>query len=151
MSQQGNGELPRWLKPANRANIFLHRLGLKLGAVYLISVPGRRTGKLHTTPVAPPMISGQRYIIAGRSEADWVKNAKHAGWGILTRGRNSRRVQLVEIPLEDRAAVLREFQHQVPQGARLLEKMHGSVGVEALAPVCPIFRVIHTDTRSDSG
>jgi hypothetical protein len=27
------------------------------------------------------MVEGERYIIAGLEEADWVKNARVAGWG----------------------------------------------------------------------
>jgi hypothetical protein len=57
-------------------------------------VPGRKSGQLRTTPVSPLMVEGERYIIAGLEEADWVKNARVAGWGILARGREQERVTL---------------------------------------------------------
>ena len=46
-------KLPWWLKPANHVVITLQRLGLAVGTMHLISVPGRKSGKLRTTPVSP--------------------------------------------------------------------------------------------------
>jgi len=73
------GKLPGWLKPANRLIIALQRLGLPIGTMHLISVPGRKSGKMRTTPVSPLPVDGQRYIIGGLERADWVKNARAAG------------------------------------------------------------------------
>ena len=81
-------KLPRWLKPANRVVIALQRLGLAIGTMRLISIPGRKSGKLRTTPVSPLTVDGKRYIVGGFPRADWVKNARTAGWGIATRSRS---------------------------------------------------------------
>src|SRR5918911_13423 len=48
-------------------------------------------------------------IVAGLEEADWVKNARAAGWGILSRGRKQERVTLIELPVEERGPILGEF------------------------------------------
>src|SRR5919202_4271399 len=114
--------LPRWLKPANRVIVALQRLGLAIGTMHLLSVPGRRSGKLHTTPVSPLTVAGHRYIVGGLEGADWVKNARAAGWGILARGRKAERVVLVELSVEERASVLRELPHKVPRVARFLRQ-----------------------------
>ncbi len=141
-------KLPRWLRPANRVIIALQRLGLPIGTMHLISVPGRKSGKLRTTPVSPLTVDGQRYIVAGLDQADWVKNARAAGWGILARGRKQERVTLVELPPEERAPILREFPRKVPHGVRFFRQLYG-VSDEpeefaALAPRCPVFRVERT-------
>ena len=47
-----NNALPRWLKFANRFVVALERLGLPLGTIHVLSVPGRKSGKLRTTPVS---------------------------------------------------------------------------------------------------
>jgi hypothetical protein len=60
--------------------ISLQRLGLAIGTMRLLSVPGRRSGELRTTPVSPLTMSGLRYVV-GLQDADWVKNARTAGWG----------------------------------------------------------------------
>jgi hypothetical protein len=53
-------KLPRWLKPANHVIITLQHLGLAIGTMRLLSVPGRKSGKLHTTPVSPLTVDGRR-------------------------------------------------------------------------------------------
>ena len=64
-------KLPGWLKPANRLIIALQRLGLAVGTMHLISVPGRKSSKIRTTPVSPLTVDGQRYIVGGLERADW--------------------------------------------------------------------------------
>ena len=73
--------LPRWLNLANPVIVALQRRGVVIGTMRLLSVPGRKSGKLRTTPVSPLKVTGERYIIAGLEEADWVKNARVAGVG----------------------------------------------------------------------
>jgi hypothetical protein len=102
-----------------RGHLPPQRLGLAIGTMRLFSVPGRRSGELRTTPVSPLTMSGLRYVV-GLQDADWVKNARTAGWGILTCGRNEERVVLVELPPEERAPVLRAFPREVPHGVRVL-------------------------------
>src|SRR3712207_1162609 len=97
MAEEG-ARLPRWLGPANRVIVALQRRGLAIGTMRLLSVPGRRSGRLRTTPVSPLSVDGRRYIVAGLEGADWVENARAAGWGVLVRGREEERVGLVELP-----------------------------------------------------
>ena len=117
--------LPRWLKPMNRAIIALQRLGLAIGTMRLLSVPGRKSGELRTTPVSPLTVDGKRYVVAGMEGADWVKNVRAAGWGVLARGRTEERVALVELPPEERGAILRRFPRKVPHGVRFFERRSG--------------------------
>ena len=137
--------LPRWLKLANPVIVALQRRGVVIGTMRLLSVQGRKSGKLRTTPVSPLMVEGERYIIAGLEGADWVKNVRIAGWGTLARGRDQERVNLVELPLQERAPVLREFPRKVPHGVQFFRQLYGISGTseefEALASRCPVFRV----------
>jgi hypothetical protein len=137
--------LPRWLKLANPLIVTLQRRGVVIGTMRLLSVPGRKSAKLRTTPVSPLKVDGERYIIAGLEDADWVKNARVAGWGILARGRVQERVNLIELPLRERAPVLREFPRKVPHGVQFFRQLYGISGTpkefEALASRCPVFRV----------
>src|SRR5713101_7296161 len=68
--------LPVWLKPANRVVMALQRLGLAIGTMRVLSVPGRKSSKMRSTPVSPLTVNGQRYIIGGFAQGDWVKNAR---------------------------------------------------------------------------
>lgn len=147
-------KLPRWLKPANRVIIALQRLGLAVGTMHLLSIPGRKSGKLRTTPVSPLTVDGERYIVGGFQGADWVKNARVSGWGILARGRKEERVALIELPEEERAPILREFPREVPHGVQFFVKAGilespDPESFAAAAPRCPVFRIVEAPPIAD--
>ena len=141
---QNRPKLPGWLKPVNRMVMALNRLGLAVGTQHILSIPGRKSGKLWSTPVSLLTVGGQRYICTV-SETDWVKNARAAGWGYLARGRKRERVALIELPVEQRGRVLREFPIQVPHGVQFFQMTLGlppdPEAFAAAAPQCPVFRV----------
>ncbi len=144
MSTHPNPTLPKWLKFANRAIIALNRLGVSFGTWYILSIAGRKTGKMRSTPVSVLHVNGQRYVVTG-FETQWVKNARKVGKGILARGRKKEQVVLVELPVEERPPILREFPRQIPHGVRFFEKLLTLPGdpeaFAAAAPRCPVFRL----------
>ena len=129
----------------NRVIIQLHRLGLPAGPMHLLTVPGRTSGLPRTTPVSPVVIDGTYYIVQAYPNSDWVKNARAAGHGVLTRGRTVRAVDLTEVVDEQRPAILREFPAQNPRGVGAFLR-NGLVDHEspddfaAAASRCPVFR-----------
>ncbi|HLM78811.1 MAG TPA: nitroreductase/quinone reductase family protein [Rubrobacteraceae bacterium] len=142
-------KLPRWLKPVNRVLVALQRRGLALGPTRVLSVPGRKSGEIRTTPVSPLVVGGRRYVVGGSAQADWVKNARAAGWGVLAHGREEERVRLVELVLEERGPILREFPKKVPGGIPFFRRMYELPkdkealleAFAALAPRCAVFRL----------
>jgi hypothetical protein len=78
-STHARGALPRWLKLANHLVLALQRLGMRTGTIHVLTVPGRRSGKLRSTPVSVLAVAGTCYIIGGMVDADWVQNARAAG------------------------------------------------------------------------
>jgi hypothetical protein len=135
--------LPKWLKFANRLIIALNYLGIGFGTWSILSIPGRKTGKIHSTPVSVLHVNGQRYVVTG-FETQWVKNARKVGWGTLQRGWRKERVALAELPVEERGPILSEFPRQVPHGVAYFEKLLNLPGdpdaFAAAAPRCPVFR-----------
>ncbi len=136
---------PGSLKPANRLVVALQRFGLVIGPMHLLSVPGRKSGRMRTTPVSPLSVGGRRYVVAVFEGAQWVENARVAGWGVLSRGRRHERVGLVELRCARRAQILRKVPREVPQAARFLRQRYGipdePAAFEALAPRCTLFRI----------
>jgi hypothetical protein len=112
----GTAALPRWLKPVNRVIVLLQGLGIAFLTFHVLSVPGRKTGRQRPTPVSPFSVEGRRYIVSF-GQTEWVRNARAAGWGILGRGRRRQRVRLVELGLEEREPILRQFPVQIPAGS----------------------------------
>ena len=143
------GVLPGWLKPMNQAMIALTNMGLALGPMRVLTVPGRKSSKMRSTPVSSLTVDGQQYIVGGLAEADWVKNVRAAGWGLLAQGRKKQRVRLIELPVEERAPILREFPRRVPGGVQFFHRIYDLPKDPALLPdafaglanQCPVFRI----------
>lgn len=139
-----NADLPRWLHIVNRIVIRLQRLGLSLGTMHVLSVPGRVSGAMRSTPVSLLTVDGQRYIVAGLDNADWVRNARAARQGILRYGRRNEPVELYELSISERPAILREFPRLVPGGVQFFTRLYGIAAepeaFAGLAPHCPVIR-----------
>ena len=126
--------LPSWLKPMNRVVIALQNRGLAIGTMRILSVPGRKSGVMRSTPVSSLTVANQEYIVGGLTEADWVKNVRVAGWGLLACGRKKARVRLIELPVEERGPILREFPRLVPGGVGFFRRIYGLPKDPALLP-----------------
>src|SRR5262245_19551830 len=107
---------PRYLKPMNKFMMAVQRLGIPTGPAMVLTVPGRKTGRPRSTPMTPFEHDGALYVVAGYPGADWAANARAAGSGTLSRGRNSRQVKIVELSPVDAGPVLRTFAVKVPVG-----------------------------------
>ena len=83
--------------------------GLPLGPLALLSVRGRRSGKVYTTPVALVEQSGTRWLVAAFGEVNWVHNLRAAGQAQLTRGRRVETIGAVEIGALEAAPILKQF------------------------------------------
>jgi hypothetical protein len=56
----------------------LTRLGMGASYRHILTVPGRKTGRLYSTPVDVIELEGQRWLVAGYGPASWVTNARAA-------------------------------------------------------------------------
>lgn len=136
-------KLPWYFKPANRMVVALQRIGIAVGPQRVLIVPGRKSGQLRNTPIAVINIDGYDYITTG-FEADWVKNARAAGWGYLKRGRKETKVSLVEMDLEQRIAMLHKYVTKLGPFkvfAEILTVPTKAEDIEREAPHCRMFRV----------
>jgi deazaflavin-dependent oxidoreductase (nitroreductase family) len=139
---------PWWLKPANKVFIQMSRLGMSFGgeSPVVLTVPGRKSGRERSTPVTPMTVDGKEYVVAGFPGADWVANVRAAGQARLARGRNVRRVNMVELSADNARPMLRSFPTEVPTGVGFM-KRSGLVTegtpdeFEALAGRCAVFRL----------
>ena len=136
---------PWYLKPMNRFVKAIQKLGIPAGPSQILTVPGRKSGKLRSTPMTPFTHDGGLYTVAGYPGADWAANARAAGEGILTRGRTSRQVRIIELDAAQARPVLRSFATEVPVGVGFA-KRSGLVRegtpeeFEALAGELAVFR-----------
>lgn len=134
--------LPRGQRTLNAVFGTMVRLGMIPGA-HLLSVPGRKTGKMRTTPIYVLRYEGERWLVAGYAGSDWVKNVRAAGWCRFIHDRTEERVGVVEEEdLAVCARVLREFVRRAP-GARRGYSISPDAPLEAFVSIVhehPIFR-----------
>lgn len=87
----------------------LLRLGLPVGPSALLSVRGRRSGKMYTIPVALVENSGTSFLVAAFGEVNWVRNLRAAGQAHLTRRRRTETIGVVELGVKEAAPILKQF------------------------------------------
>ena len=121
---------------------FLFRRGWAPSYGHELEVRGRKTGKLHHTPVNLLEVDGTLYLVAPRGETQWVKNARASGEVVLTR-RNSRTTyRVTEVPVARRPTLLAAYlDRYASQVQRFFDVKAGS-SVEAFASIAdhhPVF------------
>jgi len=85
------------------------RLGLGASYRHILTVPGRKTGRLYSTPVDVIEVAGDRWLVAGYGPVSWVRNARAAGEVRLGRGGRSEKFSVVEATPEAAIPVLRAY------------------------------------------
>ncbi len=101
--------VPFGVRLFNVLTITLLRAGFKMGAMYLLTVRGRKSGQPRTTPIAVVEKDGKRYVITPYGVVDWVRNLRAAGEAILTRGHHSETVRATELPSSEASSLLKRI------------------------------------------
>jgi deazaflavin-dependent oxidoreductase (nitroreductase family) len=108
---------PWFVHWGNVLTLTLLRAGVKLVGpfvffgnypMYLLTVRGRKSGQPRTVALAIMERNGKRYVASPYGIVDWVRNIRAAREAILTRGRRSETVNVIELPKGEAALVLRE-------------------------------------------
>lgn len=139
------GNRPNWLaRVINGASARLAAAGIGPAQLVTLEVTGRRTGKVISFPVVVADYQGERYLVSMLGdETNWVRNVRAAhGRAVLRRG-NREVVRLEEVPLDQRAGMLRRYLECSP-GARshiLVGRGAPLAEFERIAAQYPVFRV----------
>lgn len=112
--------------------------------MYLMSVRGRKSGKVRSTPLTLVERNQQRFLVAPYGEVDWVRNVRAREEVTLSRGRYSETVKVIELSPMDSAPVLKDYLRQVSIVRPYFEATpDSSLSVFAdEAPRHPVFRII---------
>ncbi len=89
--------IPSFVSIFNPVARRLLRFGAFLGPNALLSVRGRKTGELRTTPVALVEVGGRRWVSSPFGEVQWVRNLRAAGEGTITIGRRKEHLRAVQL------------------------------------------------------
>jgi hypothetical protein len=95
----------------------LIRAGAKIGTFAVLTVPGRRTGRLVNVPLVVFPYDGNRYLVASYGVVNWVRNLRAAaGRAELRRGSASEKIIAIEMPPEQAGPILRFSLQNGPPG-----------------------------------
>ena len=131
-------------RKVNQLQGWLSGLGLPPNFMAVLEVRGRRSGQLRSTPVVIATLEDKQYLVSMLGpDSDWVRNVEAShGAAVLRHGRR-RRVQLVQIPAEQRAPILREYVRIATSG-----RTHFPIAVDAalsefaaIAKDYPVYRI----------
>jgi deazaflavin-dependent oxidoreductase (nitroreductase family) len=98
-----------WRRGVNAVVRPLARFGLTGPRTHVLTVLGRRSGKLWSTPVSIVRLGDSRWLVAPYGDRNWVRNARAAGWVELRRGRSRERLAVRELEPQAAVPVLREY------------------------------------------
>jgi hypothetical protein len=109
-----------------------------------LEVPGRRSGRTIRYPLGMADWQGHWYLVPMLGAGSgWVRNARAAGYRVTIRRGRARACRLVEVPVDDRAPILRRYLDRVP-GARPhmgVDRHAPLAAFEAIADRFPVFQV----------
>lgn len=150
---------PRWYARLQWLGFALTWLGLSPRYVVTLEVPGRRSGVIRRTNLMLLEHDGERYLVALAGESEWVRNVRAAGGRVvLGRRRQRRPATLVELPVKNRAPVIRAYllrEERRPGSAQVAREARDYFGVSSdptlaelgsVADRYPVFRVVPDPT-----
>jgi deazaflavin-dependent oxidoreductase (nitroreductase family) len=130
------------------------RAGIRMGGLTLLTVRGRNSGQLRTTPVTVVDFDGERWITAPFGVVNWVRNLRAAGGGTLRVGRRLEAISATELPSKDAARVLKAQLSRFPSFIRRYYNVTPASPLEefeAEAPRHPVFLVERLPERRGVG
>jgi deazaflavin-dependent oxidoreductase (nitroreductase family) len=104
---------PLW-RLRDRIMTFMLGKGVAPPGLYLLTVPGRKTGIPRTIPVAPLENDEGRWLVAPYGPDGWAQNARAAGRVTLRRGRVTEAFIVTELPAPEAAPILKQYLAEHP-------------------------------------
>jgi deazaflavin-dependent oxidoreductase (nitroreductase family) len=130
----------------------LTRQGLSVLGSKVLTVRGRKSGELQSTPVNPLSLGGRRYLVAPRGETQWARNLRAAGTGELRAGRRSESFRGRELSDDEKVPVLRAYLKRWKAETGIFFEGIGPDSadeqIRAVAPRHPAFEVLPADLSS---
>ncbi|MGW0121771.1 nitroreductase family deazaflavin-dependent oxidoreductase [Streptomyces sp. NPDC003327] len=138
---------PGWftVNVLNPTVAWLTRRGLSVWGSRVLAVRGRKSGEWRRTPVNLLTVDGAQYLVAPRGHVQWTYNMRAAGGGQLLLGRRAEEFTAVEVPDDEKPALLRAY---LKRWKAEVGVFFGGVGpnssdeeLRTVAPRHPVFRI----------
>jgi deazaflavin-dependent oxidoreductase (nitroreductase family) len=89
--------------------VFSAMTKLGVGPAHLLTTRGRRTGRLHTSPVIVVKNGSRTWLVSPYGAVSWVLNARAAGRVSLRRGRAARDYAIREVSAAEAGPILKAY------------------------------------------
>jgi len=129
----------------NRVFGMLVGLGIALPHNYLLQVRGRKSGRLYSTPVDVLERGGRRFLVAGRGETQWVRNARASGQVTLRKGLRGEACRLRALADGEKPEVLKAYLDRFKMTVQRYFPIPAGSPAESFAPVAaayPVFELL---------
>ena len=121
--------VPRVVPLVNHLAKPLVAAGLPMGPNGLLTVRGRTSGELRTTPLAIIEVDGRRWVWSPWGDVHWVRNLRAAGHATIRVRRQEFEVRAVELDPTQRVTFFRDtfgpYARRIPFGARFARLFDG--------------------------
>ena len=140
-----------YLKPTaierlfSRAFGLLLRFGLGLPHNYLLEVRGRKSGRLYSTPVDLFDDRGRRFLVSGRGNTQWVRNALAAGRVTLRKGGKRQDFTVRAVPDAEKPEILKGYVERFKLTVQRYFPVPAGAPAADFAPIAgryPVFELI---------
>ena len=129
----------------NAAQAWLTARGILPALMVALETKGRRSGKSFQVPLVVAQVGVERYLVSMLGEnVDWVRNVRASAGAALLKHRITENVKLEEVPVSQRAPILKAYLKRAPGG-----RPHFDLGPDAplaefeqVASRYPVFRIV---------
>jgi deazaflavin-dependent oxidoreductase (nitroreductase family) len=147
-TQVASQRAPSFVEKINPLVLRMMGIGVPMGPNGLITIRGRKSGELRTTPVAFVEIGGRTWVQSPFGDVNWVRNLRAAGEATITLGKRRSEVRAVDLSIGEKVEFYREVLGPYirrMRGGTLLAKMLGLSEAlddpEAAAERHPVFEL----------
>jgi deazaflavin-dependent oxidoreductase (nitroreductase family) len=129
----------------NRVVGFLAAQGVLPGYCHELSVVGRKSGNVYTTPVNLLDYEGKLWLVGARGRMQWTRNAEAAGEIVLRRGKKRVTYVVRTAALAERAPVLKRYLETWPSQVQSFFSVRAGAPVDeftAIADQHPVYELI---------
>lgn len=109
-----------------------------------LQVKSRQSGRIYSTVLVVTRHQGDQYLVSMLEDtSEWVRDVRAAGGNALINRGRSRPVKLAEIPINERAPILKAWCQVATSGRQQLAVAHDAPISEfaAIAADHPVFRI----------
>lgn len=99
---------PSFVDKINPFVLRMMGIGVPMGPNGLITIRGRKSGELRTTPIAFVEVGGRTWVQSPFGDVNWVRNLRAAGEATITFGKRRSDVRAVELSIGEKVDFYRE-------------------------------------------